>query len=254
MKKIAIIIPCYNEEKGLDKVLSGIPYEKLQRYGFSTHVIVVDNNSTDNTARVARSRNVTLLYEPKKGKGNAVKTALYAIDKKTTDYVVMLDGDNTYNPKELLRLIEPLDSNFCDVVVGSRMVGKIHKGSLAMPNRIANWAYTFLVRVFYRVNTTDVLSGYYAWKMDVINNLLPRLQSNGFSIEMEMTIKVAKMGYQIYSVPITYQPRIGESKLDSVTDGLKILYTFVSGFFLGDTKPSLFSTRLQLGKYFKELI
>lgn len=230
MKKITLIIPCYNEEKAIGKVLDSIPYTMLETYGFQLSTIVVDNNSKDNTSIIARSKHVNVICEKKQGKGHAMKTGFCAV-ARDTDYVVMLDGDDTYTPTEILRLIEPLHTDFCDVIVGSRLGGKLYKGSLRFRNRVANWGYTFLVRYFFRVNTTDVLSGYYAWKKEVIDSLIPYLESDGFSIEMEMLSKMVRLGYRIYSVPITYRPRIGKSKVATLSDGLKILYTFGKNLF-----------------------
>src|SRR5882762_1421502 len=111
MEKITVLIPCYNEEKGIAKVLDKIPYHRIKQHGFELEVIVIDNNSKDNTASVARSKNARVIFEEKKGKGHAIKTGFYAVSS-VTDYVVMLDGDNTYSPSEILRLVEPLHSDF----------------------------------------------------------------------------------------------------------------------------------------------
>src|SRR3990167_5699833 len=194
MKKISIIIPCLNEEKGLGKVIDEIPTEYLSLLGYQTNVIVIDNNSTDGTANIAKERNVRVVHEKKLGKGNAIKAGFDALDEDTL-YVVMLDGDNTYKSREIPRMVEPLASNFCDVVVGSRLGGKMRKNSFRFSNRLANWGYTFLVRHFYQANITDVLSGYFAWKKDVIDELKPHLKSDGFAIEMEMITKIVKLGY-----------------------------------------------------------
>lgn len=224
-KKITILIPCHNEEKGVGKVIDEIPFVHLLRLGYVTEVIVIDNNSTDKTLEVAKQKNVHIIKEKKLGKGNAIKAGLREVSSDT-DYIVMLDGDHSYKAKEIPRMVEPLLSNFCDVVIGSRLGGKLKKGSLKLPNRIANWAFTFFVRQFYRANVTDVLSGYFAWKRSAIMDLLPHLKANGFAIEMEMITKMVKLKHEIYSVPITYSPREGESKLDSISDGFKILSTF----------------------------
>jgi len=148
MKKISILIPCLNEEKGIGKVIDGIPRDLLFTLGYQTEVIVIDNNSTDGTVEVALQRNVRIVSEKNPGKGNAIKAGFEALDIDT-NYVVVLDGDNTYKSKEILRMIEPLVSDFCDVVVGSRLGGKVLKNSLKFANRCANWGYTFLVRHFY---------------------------------------------------------------------------------------------------------
>jgi len=230
MKKITVLIPCHNEEKGIEKVIKGVPRDDLLRMGFETEIVVIDNNSTDKTSQIAKENNVTVLIEPKKGKGNAIKAGFSAIGNDT-DYVVMLDGDNTYKPKEIPRLIEPLESGFCDVIIGSRLGGKVNQGAFKFSNRVANWAYAFLVRQFYRANITDVLSGYYAWKREVVDELKQYLRSNGFTIEMEMITKTVKMGYEIYSVPITYDEREGKSKINTVKDGTHILVMFFRNLF-----------------------
>jgi len=223
--KISILIPCYNEEKGIGKVIEGIPVSLLKKQGYVVEVIVINNNSTDKTDEVAAKHQVKIISEPKQGKGYAIKTAFNLLTPET-DIVIMMDGDNTYKSKEIPRMIEPLSSNFCDVVIGSRLGGKTKIHSLKLLNRTANWVYTFLVRQFYNANITDVLSGFYAWKREVIDNLNPHLNSKGFDIEMEMITKMMRLGYQIYSVPITYDKREGKSKLSNFRDGLLILRTF----------------------------
>lgn len=221
-KKITVLIPCFNEEKGIGNVIDGIPVDVLKKRGYKTEIIVINNNSTDKTEEHARQKKVTVIFEATRGKGNALRTGFSHVSSDTT-YVVMLDGDDTYKGKEILRLIEPLENNFCDVIVGSRLSGKIRYGSLKAQNRLANWFCTFLVRHIYQVNVTDVLSGYFAWKKEVIDVLLPHITSHGFSIEMEMITKMVLLKKTIYSVPITYDKREGETKLQAVRDGIKIL-------------------------------
>lgn len=221
-KKIAIIIPCHNEQHGIGKVLRAIPHEALTHHGYTTQILVIDNNSTDRTAAIAKKYGATVISEKKKGKGNAIKTGFLNVDRDAA-FVVMLDGDSTYNPKEMLRMIEPLESRFCDVVVGSRLGGKTNHGSLKAANRLVNWGYTFLIRHMYNVNVTDVLSGYFAWRKDVVDHLIPHIESRGFSIEVDMITKISLLDYSMYSVPITYDVREGESKISAFTDGMKIL-------------------------------
>lgn len=237
-EKVAILIPCYNEEQGIAKVLDNIPYRTLAKHGFEHQVIVIDNNSSDRTSDIAASKGAHVIFELAKGKGNAIRKAFDCIDSDTA-YVVMLDGDNTYDAREMLRLIEPISNNFCDVVIGSRLGGKVTKNAFKTQNRLANWLYTFLVRRFYGANITDVLSGYFAWRGDVIVEMRNHLNSDGFSIEMEMISKLVKLGYSMYSVPITYNVREGESKLESVKDGLKIISTFSRNLFWSPIKEAV---------------
>jgi glycosyltransferase involved in cell wall biosynthesis len=226
MKKITVVIPCYNEEAGIAAVIKGFPRTKLRNHGFKLEVLVVDNNSKDNTAAVAKAAGARVLHEPKQGKGNAIRTAFYNVSEDT-DYVVMCDGDDTYKAHEILRLVEILDSGFGDVVIGSRMGGKMDKGAMKGFNRLGNWGFSFLVRHVYQVNVTDTLTGYFAWKREAVVALRQHLVSAGFAIEMEMITKRARMGYQIYSVPISYEPRLGESSLRPVHDGVRILREFM---------------------------
>lgn len=221
MKKITVIIPCYNEEKGVGKVIDDIPRKKLKERGYNLEILVMDNNSGDKTAEVAKGKGARVILEKKQGKGNAIRTAFKSISDDT-DYVVMLDGDNTYKPREILRLIEPLKSDFCDVIVGSRLEGKMNGNAMSFSHRLANWFFTFIVRHFYGANVTDTCTGYFAWKKEVVDNFNGYLKSDGFAIEAEMITKIARLGYRIYSVPITYDPRHGDSKLSPISDGIKI--------------------------------
>jgi glycosyltransferase involved in cell wall biosynthesis len=226
IKKVVVVIPCYNEAKGIAQVIKKFPHDRLTRNHFDIQIYVVDNNSTDNTAEVARKAGATVIRETKKGKGNAMRKGFRSIPADT-DYVVMLDGDDTYAPQEVLRLIEPLEAGFCDVVIGSRMGGKIHGDSMPLFNLAGNWIFTHLARYVYRANVTDVLTGYFAWRKPVIDQLHPHLVSDGFAIEMEMITKMARMDFQITSVPISYLQRAGDSNLHPIQDGWRILKMFV---------------------------
>lgn len=227
MEKVTVIIPVYNEEKGIGKVLDSMPFDKLKHLGFDIDVVVVDNNSKDDTKKEVLKRNITIIHEPNQGKGHALKTGFKSVSPESK-YIVILDGDNTYKAEEMPRLLEPLQNNFCDVIIGSRIGGKTIRGSLTTSHRFFNWVFAFLVRHFYGANITDCLSGYFAFKREALDKLLMHLESKGFAIEMEMITKMKKLGMELYSVPITYDRRLGYSKLQSYTDGGKILLTFVN--------------------------
>lgn len=226
LKKIAVVIPCYNEAEGIGKVIKKFQHSHLEKSGFTIQVFVIDNNSNDGTADVARQAGAVVLHESKKGKGNAIRTGFRKLPADI-DYVVMLDGDDTYSPKELLRMVEPLHSGFSEVVIGSRLGGRIHGDSMPTFNRFGNWFFTFAVRVLYRVGVTDVLTGYFAWKKEALDRLHPHLVSDGFAIEMEMITKMARLGHQIASVPISYHQRAGDSNLRPLHDGARILRMLV---------------------------
>lgn len=224
MKKITLLIPCYNEERSIGTLIDEVPKDELKKRGYNIEVLVIDNNSKDKTAEIAKKKGARVIEEMKQGKGNAVRTGFKSISNDT-DFVVMLDGDNTYNPKEMLRLIEPLDSGFCEAIIGSRLEGKMHGHALTMSHRLANWLFTFITRHFYpNANVSDTCTGYFAWTKKAIKTLNGYIESPGFAIEAEMITKMAKLGIHIYSVPITYSPRSdgSESKLSPISDGIRI--------------------------------
>lgn len=222
-KVITLIIPCHNEEAGLPRVISEIPFSKLNQLGYVLDVLVINNNSTDHTEQVARTLGARVINEQRQGKGRAIKTAFLNLHPRA-EYVVMLDGDATYKAHEIPRLIEPLENNFCDVIIGSRLEGKMNGKSMQMSHRLANWFFTFMVRRFYFANVTDTCTGFFAWKRSVIEGLNGHIKSKGFAIEAEMITKMARMGYRIFSVPITYDKRADQSKskLVPIADGIKI--------------------------------
>lgn len=244
MEKVTVIIPCHNEEKGIGKVLDAMPFKRLLHHGFEVQVVVVDNNSKDSTRAEVKKRNVKIIHEPEQGKGQALKTGFLSVPEDSK-YVVILDGDNTYKAGEMPRLLEPLQNNFADVIVGSRIGGKTIRGSLSSSHRFVNWVFAFLVRHFYGANITDCLSGYFAFKRDSLNKLLRHLDSKGFAIEMEMITKMKKMNMHVYSVPITYDRRLGHSKIHSISDGIKILYTFFNNLTWSPSKTNEDSLRLR---------
>jgi dolichol-phosphate mannosyltransferase len=222
---VSVIIPCHNEAASIANVLKGFQKGMLAKEAFHFDLIVVDNNSTDQTAKIAKQAGARVIKERRKGKGYAMRTGFKKIDKDA-EYVIMLDGDDTYRPEEALRMLEPLHSDFCDVVIGSRLGGNIHGEAMNTLNRGGNWLYTHLVRIIYRLNVTDVLSGYFAWKREVIDELAPHLRAHGFAIEMEMITKMSRMNLRVYSVPISYHQRRGISNLRPFHDGFQILQTF----------------------------
>ncbi|MCM2325516.1 MAG: glycosyltransferase family 2 protein [Candidatus Woesearchaeota archaeon] len=228
--KITLLIPCYNEEKGIAKVIENIPYGRINSLGYGIQVIVIDNNSKDKTAQIARRYGAKVISEKKQGKGHAIMTGFRNVSDDT-DIVVMIDGDNTYDVNEIMRLIEPIDNGFCDVTLGSRLNGKIHADSMSYFNRVGNWLFTFMVRVAYQGNVTDVCTGYFAWKKEVIDRLLPHLNSGDYSIEMEMIVKMARMDVSMFSFPISYAKREGRSNLNPIKDGVKIMSTGIKYMF-----------------------
>jgi dolichol-phosphate mannosyltransferase len=236
-KKITILIPCYNESAGVGSVIDGFKTMAQSTPGYDFEIVAVDNNSKDNTAEEALRHGATVHFEGKKGKGNAMRSAFAQISPDT-DFVVMLDGDDTYRANEVMRLIEPLEAGFCTVVLGSRLKGKMQHDAMSPFNRFGNHLFTVLARVFYGVQATDVLTGYYAWNAEAVRKMTPHLTSEGFTIEIEMVAKMAKLGESIFSVPISYDARAGESNLKPVADGIKIMKVLFFNLFWDPVKKA----------------
>jgi glycosyltransferase involved in cell wall biosynthesis len=222
---VTVIIPCYNEAESIAQVVKGFHRGNIAKDVFDFDILVVDNNSQDKTAKIAKKAGARVIYEPNPGKGNAMKTGFQNIHPEA-DCVMMLDGDNTYRPDEAMRMLEPLYSDFCDVVIGSRLGGRISNGAMSTLNRGGNWIFAHMVRIIYRLNITDVFSGYFAWRRDILEELEPHIHSSGFAIEMEMITKMARMDCDVYSVPISLDLRDGQSSLRPFYDGMRILKMF----------------------------
>ena len=220
-KKVAVVIPCHNEAAGIADVIRKFPRDKLLQNEIQLQLYVVDNCSLDRTAAIAKAAGAEVIHEPNKGKGNALRTGFRNVSQDA-DYVVMLDGDNTYSPEEIMRLIGPLRNDSCDVVIGSRLDGSTKPEAMSRFNRLGNRFFTSAVRTLYGANTSDVLTGYFAWKKPALDALLPHIKSPGFAIEMEMITKMARLGHRMAAVPISYHPRAGDSNLHPVKDGCRI--------------------------------
>jgi len=235
--KVAVVIPCYNEAASIAKVIGKLPKEELASQGVRLDVFVINNNSSDDTSAVAAQAGAIVINEPAKGKGNALRTGFRSLPSDV-DYVVMLDGDDTYHSEEILRLLEPLRNNFCDVVVGSRLGGSIQAAAMSRLNYIGNKIFTTAVRLLYKANVSDVLTGYFAWKKPALDSLAPHITSNGFAVEMEMITKMARLGHKMTSVPISYHPRTGQSNLRPLHDGLRILFMLLKNFAWRASTPA----------------
>lgn len=225
MKKnpiIDVIIPAYNEERSLPKVITAIP--SLVR-----HIVVANNNSTDSTGTAAANAGAQVVFEPQKGYGKACLTAMDWIKKQDIqpDIVVFLDGDYSDYPEELLDLIQPIIENQVSLVIGSRALGERESGSMTLPQVFGNWLATNMMRYMQGAKFTD-LGPFRAivWKdllaLDMVD------QNFGWTIEMQ--IKAHKAGLRYTEVPVNYRKRIGISKVSGTVKGVfgagyKIIFT-----------------------------
>lgn len=241
MKDVTFVLPAYNEEESIGKVL-----ESINLVYPESKVIVVDNNSMDNTAVIAKSAGALVLNESKQGKGYAVKKGFLNVK---SEFVVMLDADNTYYPEEARKLITMLEENEADVVMGSRLNGTRKKGSITPLNLLGNYILSLTASLlFYRVS--DVCTGYWAFKKEVIDYLLKKgLNSNGFELEAEMFSMISKKGFIIKEIPINYGARIDSTKLNAVNDGWRIFKTLMAFKLKSNIKSNYFSINIIYNRF-----
>ena len=217
---IRVIIPAYNEEKSIEHVIRDIP-------DFVHEIIVVNNNSTDATAKNALEAGATVLSESNPGYGNAcLKGIDYIKQQKTgTDIVVFLDGDYSDYPEELTKIVAPIIEKNIDFVLGSRVEKFREKGAMQPQQIFGNWLATFLMRLFFKSKFTD-LGPFRAIKFDALMGPKMRDPTYGWTVEMQLKILKQRLSYE--EIAVKYRNRIGVSKVSgtlkgSIFAGIKIL-------------------------------
>lgn len=231
MSKIAVIIPCYNEETTIAKVVHDFRQELP-----SADIYVYDNNSRDNTAEEAAKAGAIVRHEKRQGKGNVVRTMFRQID---ADVYVMVDGDGTYPPEKVHDLITPVLEDRADMTTGSRLLGG--SAGFKLLNLIGNRIFLAIINAIFREKVTDLLTGYRAFNRRVAKGL--PVISRGFEIETELTLKSLERSYRLLEVPVdlSHRPEGSKSKIRIFRDGVRILNTIFALF--RDYKPlTAFST------------
>ncbi len=221
--KIAVLIPCYNEEVTIGKVVDDF-FKVLPQ----ATVYVYDNNSSDATARIAAEHGATVVKETRQGKGNVVRQMFREID---ADYFIMVDGDDTYPAEKAVDLIMPLVEGRADMTVGDRLSNGSYgeendRAFHGFGNNLVRW----LIKVIYGYNFYDVMTGYRAFNKIFVKTM--PVMSPGFEIETELSIHAVDKRWRIEDVPIDYRdrPEGSESKLNTFSDGMKVLKCICSLF------------------------
>lgn len=222
---VDVIIPAWNEEMSIPKVIQAIPKNVVRE------VIVVDNNSSDSTKEVAIAAGATVLTETFQGYGAACLKGIAHINSKEEkpDVVAFMDADFSDFPEQLVDLLAPIEERGVDMVIGSRALGKRQDGSM-MPQQIfGNWLATSMMRVLYKVDFTD-LGPFRTIQLDALNELKMQDRTYGWTVEMQ--VKIAKANKTFEEVPVDYKKRIGTSKIagtvkGTILAGYKIITTIL---------------------------
>ncbi len=226
---VAVLIPCYNEELTIADVV-----RQFRAALPGAEICVFDNNSSDNTAEVARQAGAAVFFERRQGKGFVVQSMFRRIK---ADIYVIVDGDGTYPADAVSRLIEPVRREEADIVIGSRLADTANS-QFRLLNRIGNKLFLVLLQFIFGVRLTDLLSGYRCFSRRLVRGL--PLFGGGFETEAEMTIKALQRGFAIIEIPVDLgvRPAGSSSKIRLVQDGFVILNCML--VLLRDYKPLTF--------------
>tara|TARA_R110002073_G_scaffold89852_6_gene212491 strand:- start:11060 stop:11752 length:693 start_codon:yes stop_codon:yes gene_type:complete len=210
-RNIKVIIPAYNEEDSIANVVNDIP-------DIVDEIIVVSNNSTDNTEENAQKAGATVLQEPRRGYGYACLKGMEHIanQSKQTDILVFLDGDYSDYPEQLTEIIAPIINDDIDFVIGSRVKRLREVGSMTPQQVFGNWLATFLMKLFFGAKYTD-LGPFRAIKYDKLLQLQMEDKTYGWTVEMQLKAIKQKLSY--VEVPMKYRNRIGVSKVSGTVKG-----------------------------------
>lgn len=207
---ITVIIPCYNEEEGLEKVLISVP-ETVDK------IIVVDNNSTDTTATIGENLGACVYRETQQGYGYAYKKGFGVAD---TDIIVTMDGDGTYPTHEIERLINILIQENMEFISACRFPLSNPK-SMDIVSKFGNWVLTTVTKILFGTGIKDSQSGMWIFYRKVLDKI--RLESNGMALSEEIKIECLKRNIRFKEVHIPYYERYGKKKIKKFEDGIKNL-------------------------------
>lgn len=229
-KKLSIIIPCYNEEATIKKILDEVLAVKLGTT--KKEVIIVDDGSKDKTRTIIKGyankypRIISVHLQKKNaGKGSALKKGIL---KSTGDVVVVQDADLEYDPEEYKRLLYPIERGHADVVYGSRFIGGEPHRIIYYRNQVANKFLTGMSNLFTGLNLTDMETCYKMFRGNLVRSLAKDLKAQRFGFEPEITARVAKSGARVYEIGISYYGRSKEEgKKIGMKDGLKAIYEII---------------------------
>jgi glycosyltransferase involved in cell wall biosynthesis len=211
--KIVVIIPAYNEEKSIGLVVAAIPRPPV------SDIIVADNNSTDETAKVAKAAGARVVFEAEPGYGAACLTGIAEARRLGAELIVFLDGDFSDHPEEIPALIAPILDGRRDLVIGSRILGQREPGSLSVQQRLGGMLACWLMRLFFHAHYTD-LGPFRAISMPALEKLNMRDRNYGWTVEMQ--IKAARVGLRVMEIPVRYRKRIGASKVSGTVKGVAL--------------------------------
>ena len=228
--KIAVLIPCYNEAKTIEKVVKD--YKEVLP---EADIYVYDNNSKDHTDEIAKKAGAIVRYEYRQGKGNVIRSMFRNIN---ADCYLMIDGDDTYPKENAREMCDLILEGKADMVIGDRLSSTYFTENKRPFHNLGNKMVRFLINKLFDNNIKDIMTGYRAFNYEFVKGF--PVTSKGFEIETEMTIHAVDKNYELIEVPVTYRdrPEGSVSKLNTYSDGFKVLKTIATLF--KEYKPQAF--------------
>jgi glycosyltransferase involved in cell wall biosynthesis len=219
---VTVVIPTLNEQENIANVIG-----ELKQIGFSD-ILIIDGNSKDMTAAIAKRLGVNVMFQNGHGKGNALRQ-VFSDGSFTGEILVMMDADGSMSPSELQLFVSALKTDV-DVVKGSRFMYGGHSEDMTLVRRIGNLLFVKVTNVLAHAKYTDLCYGFAAFRRDAIERLYPNLRSSNFEIEAEIFIKGKKLGLNVVEVPsVELRRKSGKSNLKALRDGFLILKTILTG-------------------------
>ena len=230
MSKTVVLLPCYNEEAAIGKVIAD-----FQRVLPEAEILVYDNNSTDKSAEIAAAAGVKVIPVPMQGKGNVVRTMFRDIE---ADCYLMVDADDTYPAEVARELIAPVLEGRADMVTGDRLSTTYYDINKRKFHNFGNTLVCTMIKVLFKQKISDVMTGYRAFSRRFVKNF--PVMNGGFELETEMTIFALERRLNILEVPVEYRdrPAGSESKLNTFSDGFKVIFTILRS--LREYRPMFF--------------
>ena len=229
-KKLSVVIPALNEEKGIADVINQVPKKELGEMGYDVEILVVDNASTDKTAEVAAKNGAIVISQPIRGYGNAYKAGF---THATGDIIATGDADMTYPFDMLPSLLLKLDIEEIDFLNTDRL-SSLNPEAMTFSHVIGNWGLSTITRVLFRWPFKDSQSGMWIFKRSIWKHL--DVQSGGMPFSQELKIEAYKKGFKCSETEIIYRVRVGELKLNTIQDGMRnISQLFLKRFTLRTT-------------------
>lgn len=240
MSKVAVLIPCYNESLTIEKVI--VDFKKALP---EADIYVYDNNSIDGTDEIAKKAGAIVKYEKRQGKGNVIRSMFRDID---ADCYLMIDGDDTYPAEHARIMVEHVINENVDMVIGDRLSSTYFIENKRLFHNAGNRLVRLLINKLFKSNVKDIMTGYRAFSKVFVKNIA--ILSKGFEIETEMTIHALDKNFLLKEIPVTYRdrPEGSVSKLNTISDGVKVLKTIVALF--RDYKPFAFFTSISIVIFF----